>query len=141
MVTLEYQPPRTRVRAPLRLHRLVLCTWVPAALLGMSLGMMACLSYNRTAGTDLTPLEIAGIALSMNTGPLVGPLQGRNPTNDFYGVLIPIGLGALLLAWLPIVALRGIRTLPWQVVMIACHVAGTAAWYLCALASLAYHLS
>ena len=97
MPALEYQPSRSRVASssPLPALRLLVFVWAPASMLAMTLGVLACLNYNSVAGIDLTKSEIVGIALSMNTGPLVGPLQGRSVTNPFYGTLIPTGIGAV----------------------------------------------
>jgi hypothetical protein len=146
--TLEYQLPQTDAGSrPARLGRNVLLyVWLPAALLGTAIGVYACANYNRFAGTDLTLVEIAGIALSMNTGPFVGPLHGRDPFNDFYRMLIPAGLGGLALAWLltPLVLRRhrGRRLGPLgQAAFLLLHAAAAAWWYLCAIASLGYHLS
>ena len=87
MNPLEYESPRSRVPRPMRIQLLVLLVWLPMSMVGMLLGLYACVQYNRVAGTDLTKTEMTFITVSMNTGPFVGPLQGRNAFDDFYGKL------------------------------------------------------
>ena len=97
--------------------------------------------YNRVAGTDLSRREIAFIAISMNTGPFVGPLQGRSTFNDFYGRLIPLAVGAALVAWVPTLLVRGPLHRAWRFVFVLLHVAVGSFSYFAAAASLAYHLN
>jgi hypothetical protein len=147
MSTLDYQLPQTDAGArPTRLARTVLLlVWLPAALIGMAFAVVACAHYNSVAGTDLSIGETAGIVLSMNAGPFVGPLHGRDAFNDFYRMLIPAGLGGLALTLIPtpLILRRHRRRLGplAQAGFLLLHAAGAAFWYLCAVGSLAYHLS
>lgn len=125
----------------MRINALLMYVWLPLSLLAMVFGVYGCNQYNRVAGTDLTRPEIAFIAVSMNTGPFVGPLQGRNAFNDCYGRLIPIAVGALLVAWVSTLLVRRPLHRAWRFMFVLLHVAVGVLWYLAAAASLAYHLS
>ena len=141
MTRLDYESPRSRVPRPMRIQLLVLLVWLPMSMVGMLLGLYACVQYNRVAGTDLTKTEMTFITVSMNTGPFVGPLQGRNAFDDFYGKLIPVSLAVLALAWVPTLLVRRPLHFVWRMVFVMLHLGAGAAWYFASGLSLAYHLS
>ena len=141
MQTLEYRRPERQKTSRSAISRMLLYVWLPLSLIAMGAGVVLCLNYNSSAGTDLLKREIVFIALSMNTGPFVGPLQGRDMTNSFYRMLIPVGIAGLAVPWLPMISIRWPRKTHWQVALILLHVAGGIFWFLCAFASLGYHLS
>jgi hypothetical protein len=140
MTQLDYESPQSRVRGPVRILWLVLLVWTPFSVSAMMFGWYGCVRYNSIAGTDITTGQMVLIAVSMNTGPFVGPLQGRDAFNGFYGELIPVAVGVFVLGWVPTLLVRRPLHFGWRMAFVVLHLGVAGAWYFAAVLSLAYHL-
>ena len=66
---------------------------------------------------------------------------GSQRFNEFYGRLIPLAVGAALVAWVPTLLVRGPLHRAWRFLFVLLHVAVGSFSYFAAAASLAYHLN
>lgn len=131
-----------------RIVRLKLTTWhlliwLCFAVMASALAVSTCLRYNKVAGTDKTPGQIAAIAAGVLAGPMVGQVANPAATGERAATLkITLVLfGGLLASLLPFCVLK--RDVP--------KIIGTAAWcgfvlmsglwFFGALVSLGLHLS
>lgn len=127
----------------MRLSRYHLIAFVSFAAIAATIAVRACLIYNEFAGTDKTPLHIAGIALGVLMGPMTGPFansgeMGGPPMLILWTAILFVGLLATLT---PFVFVRtrvslAMHVLAWCGYLLAC-----LAWFGSSIVSLGHYLS
>lgn len=128
----------------LRLSWWHLGVWLSLATVAGSLALWGCVEYNKVAGTDKTPFQMAVITGSVLIGPMIGPVANGGAGEQFerqafwLTVFLMAGVVASLSPFLLVrrQVSRAVAALCWLI-----YIAMSAAWYFASLVALTVFLS